>query len=154
MILITIRDTDVGKAREILAPLIAEGRIQDALRLINQYPADMRAALKPFVSHWTGAKTVVGTAQATMEMLRTITLGHDALIAGQIRVDGGVYGLHGVVGLPLVIGNKGVEEIVELALDEAERNLLIASAQSIEEKIAPWVRNVDDALDDARVFMA
>lgn len=49
----------------------------------------------------------------------------------------GQYGLEGLyVGVPCVLGSKGVEDIVELPLAPAERDLLHKSAESIRKDIA------------------
>jgi malate/lactate dehydrogenase len=87
------------------------------------------------VTHFSGAKTVVGTATTTVELLRTITLGHDALIAGQIVIEGEFYGIHGTLGVPFVVGNRGVERVIEIPVTEDEKELLMQIAQSIRQKI-------------------
>jgi malate dehydrogenase len=127
--------SDVAQAVGEVRQLIAEGKIQDAYCFVDLYPPDVRVALKPFVTHFSGAKTAVGTAAATMELLCTITLGHDALIAGQIVVEGEFYGIHGTLGVPFVIGNRGVERVIEIPVTEDEKELLVQSAQSIRQKI-------------------
>jgi len=48
----------------------------------------------------------------------------------------GEYGIRDVfIGVPVVLGAGGVERIVELRLDEAERAALLASAQAVRESI-------------------
>jgi malate dehydrogenase len=126
---------DVAQARNKLEPLIAEGRVREAYSFIDQYSPDIRVALKPFVTHFSGSKTVVGTAKATLELLRTITLGNDALISGQIKVEGEFHGIHSTIGVPFVIGNQGVERIVEIPLAEEEEKLLVENAHNVQQKI-------------------
>jgi malate/lactate dehydrogenase len=82
-----------------------------------------------------GARTAVGTAATTMELLRTITLGHDALIAGQIVVEGEFYGIHGTLGVPFVVGHQGVEQVVEIPMTDDEKALLLQSTRSIQQKL-------------------
>jgi malate dehydrogenase len=131
--------SDVAQAVDEVRQLIAEGKIQDAYCFVDLYPPDVRVALKPFVTHFSGAKTAVGTAATTMELLRTITLGHDALIAGQIVVEGEFYSIHGTLGVPFVVGNQGVVQVVEIPMMDDEKELLVQSAQSIQQKLGAFL---------------
>ncbi|MBC8427674.1 hypothetical protein H8D98_00280 [bacterium] len=126
---------DVAQIKDEISTLIAEGKIPEAYTLIDQYPPDIRVAMKPFITHFSGSKTAIGTAKATVELLRTITLGHDAFISGQISVEGEFYGIHSTIGIPFVIGNQGVEEIVEIPLAEEEKELLFQNADNVKQKI-------------------
>jgi malate dehydrogenase len=48
----------------------------------------------------------------------------------------GEYGIDGLyMGVPVVLGSKGVERIVELDLDDAERRALAASADAVREVV-------------------
>jgi malate dehydrogenase len=126
---------DVARVRQKTSPLIAQGKIRQAYDLVAPHPPGMRAALNPFITHLSGAKTVMGTAQVTMELLRTITLGSDALIAGQVKLEGDFHGLHSTIGVPFVVGNQGVSRVIDLYLTEEEEELLIQSAHNVQEKI-------------------
>jgi len=126
---------DVDRARGELMPLVAEGRVEEAYAMIDRFPPDVRTALKPFVTHFSGSKTVVGTARTTLELLRTITMGHDVLVSGQITLDGEAYGLRGTIGVPFVIGNRGVDRIFEIPMASDERTLLCDCARAVQEKL-------------------
>lgn len=126
---------DVHEIGDQLKKLVLKGHVKKAYQIIDQYPPDIRVALKPFITHFSGSKTVMGTARATMELIRTITLGNDALISGQIVLEGEFYGIHGTIGVPFVIGNQGVERVIEIAISEEEKRLLIQNAQNIQKKI-------------------
>ena len=136
----------VGKFPNVLADaqakveeLILAGQIRDAYEAVRQYPPDVRVVVRPFVTHYSGAKTVIGTARATMEFLRTITLGADALVCGQVALDGGAYGIRGAIGVPFVVGNRGVERVFELPLTQIERRMLCESAASVNAKIKRYL---------------
>ena len=131
---------DVIQASKILKGLITEGKVHEAYRLVDEYPPDIRVALKPFVTHFSGSKTVAATAKATMELLRTMTMGNDAFISGQLNIEGEFHGIHSTVGVPFVIGNQGVEQIVEISLRDEEKELLVRSARNVKEKIDEFVR--------------
>ena len=120
-------------------PLITEGKTQAAYQIVDRLAPDVRVAVRPFVTHYSGAKTIVGTARATMGFLKTITQGTDALVSGQIALEGEVYDLSGAIGVPFVIGNQGVDRVFELPLTDAERTALRAAAVEIRKKIEPFV---------------
>lgn len=126
---------DVAQVRKIIITLIGEGKIYEALKLIDRCPPDIRVAVKPFITHFSGSKTVVGTAQATLELLQALTSGHDTFISGQMSIEGEFYGIHSTIGVPLIIGNQGVEEIVEISLTEEEKKLLVQNAHNISQKL-------------------
>ena len=129
----------VARAQAELATLIRDGKVQEAYAVAGKYPPDVRVVTRPFVTHHSGAKTVNGTARATMEFIRTITQGADVLVSGQLALRGEVYGIHGTIGVPFVIGNQGVDRVFELPIDGAERSLLCESARLCSEKIARFV---------------
>ena len=125
----------VDRTRGELMPLVAAGRVEDAYAMIDRFPPDVRTALKPFVTHFSGSKTVVGTARTTLELLRTITMGNDVLISGQIALEGEVYGLRSTIGVPFVVGNQGVDRIFEIPMAPDERTLLCDCARAVQEKL-------------------
>ncbi len=126
---------DVGQIRAQVKTLVVADQVQEAYDFIDQYPPDIRVMLKPFITHFSGAKTAVGTARTTLELVRTITSGNDALISGQVCVAGEFYDIHGTMGVPFVVGNQGVDRIVEISLTPAERDLLVQAAQKVQQKI-------------------
>ncbi len=126
---------DVMEAVGKIKALIAEGKIRAAFAFASQYPPDIRVVLKPFVTHFSGSKTVMGTAKASTELIRMMTLGHDTLVSGQISLEGEFHGIHGTIGTPFVIGNQGVDRVIELGLDDAEKTLLLQSVANVQQKL-------------------
>ena len=115
--------------------LVASGRVGEAYAVVDRQPPDVRVVIRPFVTHFSGAKTVIGTARATMEFLRTITQGSDVLVSGQIALNGEVYGIRGTIGVPFVAGNKGVDRVFELPIADEEKQLLCSAAERVQSKI-------------------
>jgi len=127
----------VSDAFAQVSSLIRERRMAEAYRLVAALPPDVRVAVGPFVTHYSGAKTVIATARATMEFIRTITQGADALVCGQVSLNG-TYGIQGTVGVPFVVGNRGVDRVFELPMTDAEKALLQQSAHAIRDKITTY----------------
>ncbi len=126
---------DFAQASVRLKELIHAGQILQAYAFVDTYPPDLRAALRPLVTQFSGAKTIAGTARATLNLLRMVMLGHDALISGQISLQGDCYGLHSTVGVPFVIGNKGVDRYIDMRLWPEELEMLQQVAERIQGKI-------------------
>lgn len=129
----------VAEAQSRLRDLIQDGKVQEAYAVVAEYPPDVRVVVRPFVTHYSGAKTVIGTGSATMEFLRTITQGADVLVSGQVTLEGEAYGISGTIGVPFVVGNRGVDRVFELPIDSDERSLLCESARLCGEKITPYL---------------
>ncbi|MBN1782259.1 malate dehydrogenase [bacterium] len=136
--LATVHDA-IHEAGKELRNLVQQGRVQEAYSLISTYPPDIRVVLKPFVTHFSGSKTVMGTARVAMDFIRTITQGNDALISGQVTLAGEFYGIHGTIGVPFVIGNQGVDRIFEIPVSEDEKRLLVEKAGHVQTKLSPYL---------------
>jgi len=129
----------IAEAQVELGRLIQSGNIREAYATVESYPPDVRVVTRPFVTHYSGAKTVIGTARAAMEFIRTITQGADVLVSGQVALDGEAYGIHGTIGVPFVVGNRGVDRVFELPISDTERLLLRHAAAACEDKYAQFI---------------
>lgn len=70
-------------------------------------------------------------AQSTFEMVRAILLDEKRLLPCSVYLDG-EYGIKGVFnGVPVVVGSKGVEKIIELELTEEERRAFEISTEEV-----------------------
>lgn len=131
--------TDVATVRDKVLEMIREDKINESFELVDSYPPDIRAVVKPFITHLCGSKTIVGTARATLELIQAITSGHDTFISGQVNIQGEFYGIHGTLGVPLIIGNQGVEQIVEIKLTKEEKTVLVQKAKNINKKLEKFL---------------
>lgn len=110
--------------------------------LVDRYPPDLQAVIRPYLTHTSGAKTANGTASATVDLVRTVLDGRDIVIAGQVLLDGeitlGGQPWHGVLGVPVAVGPEGWTQVM---LDEPahdESRLLWEVGQAINEAIHSW----------------
>ncbi len=127
--------TRAAEVKRKVSGLVAGGAVHEALRYLDTLSPDLRVAAKPFVVHFSGAKTAAATAEATVEFVATMHQGHDVLVSGQILLEG-EYGIFGPVGVPFVLSLRGIEDVVELPLDEGERTALVAAAAAIGRSLA------------------
>ena len=117
-----------------LTLLEEEGPLQ-AFDHIRDLPIEMRTQVRPWTAHYTGSKTTIGPAMATIELLEKIILGRKDLISCQINLQGEFYGLKGIFGTPVILGRKGIEEIKEVDLWPQERDLLSEACQNINNRL-------------------
>jgi malate dehydrogenase len=72
---------------------------------------------------------------AAAQMVDSIVLDEKRVVPVTAFLEG-EYGIHGLyMGVPAKLGSKGVEQIVELDLDEGEQELLRASAEAVSEVV-------------------
>jgi malate dehydrogenase len=117
---------------------VAGTDMHQAFRLVDELAPDLRAALRPWLIHGSGAKTAVGTAGATVELVETLLDGRDILVAGQVSLDREVHDLVGVVGVPVVIGPAGWRQVMLDELPPDERQRFLESAEAIDKTLSPW----------------
>lgn len=100
--------SEILALRAEVLDLIREDRITDAYDAIAVQPPDLRAAVKPFFTHFTaGHTTEVVTAHAVADIIQAIVEGHRRVMTAQVHLEGEWLGLHAVIGAPVVIGPEG-----------------------------------------------
>ncbi len=119
------------EAWEKTLSLLEESGPSRAFEHIHGLPIEMRTQVRPWTAHYTGSKTTIGPAMATVDLLEKIILDKKDLVSCQIDLQGEFYGLKGIFGTPLVLGRRGVEEIKEISLWPEERDLLKSACQNI-----------------------
>lgn len=80
-----------------------------------------------------GTSAWYAPGSAAARMAEAITLNQKRVFPCCVKLDG-EYGLDDVfVGVPVVLGKSGIEKIIELRLDDAEKEELYASARAVKE---------------------
>ncbi len=100
---------------------------------------DVRVVVKPYVTHLSGSKTVMATANVTVDLVRTLLDGRDVLVAGQVVLEGDFYGLTGPLGVPVIVGQSGVQRVVEIPLTAEEKKQVKATSKRINDKVSAWL---------------
>ncbi len=124
------------------ADLLAATDTAAAFALIDSWPPDLRALARPWMTHQSGAKTATGTASATIDLVETVLDGRDIVVAGQVALAGevGVGGspVHGVLGVPVVLGPEGWSHVLLDPLPPDEDGRLAEAAGAVASGTAPW----------------
>ena len=128
--------SEVTEAKDRLLPL-AGTDVPAALRLVETWPPDLRAALRPWVTQLSGAKTATGTAAATVEVVATLAGGRQTVLAGQVALAGEVRGLSGPLGVPLVLDAAGWTPLPLDELTDDEDARLREVARTVAASVAP-----------------
>jgi malate dehydrogenase len=77
-------------------------------------------------------------AASAAQMVEAIVFDRKRLLAAAAYLDG-EFGLKGVfAGVPVILGRKGVEKIVEIDLNAEEKQALLKSAAEVKEGIQDW----------------
>jgi malate dehydrogenase len=126
--------------RAKLTDLVYGGEIAEAYRRLESLPPDVRVVLKPFITHLSGSKTVMATANVTVDLVQTLLDGRDVLIAGQVVLDKyDFYGLTGPLGVPVIVGQSGVKRVVEIPLTGTERQQMRNISEQVTGKVNAWM---------------
>ena len=128
----------VEAARESIRPLFLSDT-RAAFEAIEAMPPDVRVQLRPEMTHLSGARTVMATANVTVDMVRQMMEGREMSVAGQVMLEGeGVYGIRGVMGIPLIVSHQGVVRVLAPPVWQEEARALHEASAGISEKIARW----------------
>ena len=130
-----------NERREVNALLLA-GRITEAFTRVDALPPDVRVIVKPYITHFSGSKTVLATANVTVDLLSTLYDGKEVLVAGQTMLDkGDFHGLEGPLGVPVVVGPGGISRVVEIPLTDAEHSQLAMISHRLHRQVKSWMHD-------------
>jgi len=114
--------SDVRSLAHKIRDLTLNGEVLKATGMVNQQSADLRSALRKYVSYFAGPMYPrVGLAEAVSALVGDILNGRERVAAAQVMVQGEFLNLHGVIGAPIVIGGSGIKVApIDLANEEQE----------------------------------
>lgn len=137
-------DVFAAEVSESRARLAAIGAVDPAaaFELVESLRPGVRGVVRPYLTHTSGAKTVNGTAAATVDLVDAVLDGREIVVAGQVSLDGevtvGGAPLHGVLGVPVVIGPEGWSHVLLDRLAPDEETRLAEIHAHIQASIAAW----------------
>jgi len=123
---------ELTAARAAMLALVAAGDVAGAFDAVAGLPADLRALVKPFLVHFTaGHTTEIVTAHSVVDLVEAAIAGDDVQRPLQVRLDGEVDGMHGVLGVPVRFGPAGWHWVAPPAIAADEEAALRAGAAAI-----------------------
>jgi malate dehydrogenase len=112
-----------------ITELIDAGRIQQLIERTRNGGAEIVGLLKHGSAYYA-------PASSTFQMVKSILLDEKRLAPCAALLQG-EYGIKGVyAGVPVILGTRGVEKIVELELDGNEKSALMDSIKSVEKLLS------------------
>lgn len=138
---VTNFSAEVQREKLNVVAYLQQGLVREAFEHVDRLSPDLRVVLKPHLTHLSGAKTAVATANVTVDLVRTLMDGREIVVAGQVRLDGEFYGIHTSIGAPIVVDNHGWSQVVPIQLWEDEARLLMHSASQVQRKIREWTKH-------------
>lgn len=120
-----------------LLDLIGAGRVAEAYARVETLSPDLRAALRPYVTHYSGAKTVASSVEAALDLVRSLMDGREVAAAANVALEGEFHGVWGPCGAPVMIG-KGVESVIPLEICSEEASLLRERQKEVNARLARW----------------
>ena len=104
--------------------LFTEDRIEALIQRTRNGGAEI-------VGHLKTGSAFYAPAAATYEMVRSILMDEGRVLPCSVLLEG-QYGIKGVfAGVPVVLGAKGIERIIEIELNDTEKELLANSADAV-----------------------
>jgi malate dehydrogenase len=112
--------------------LVRRGQVHNAYALVQSFPADLRAVVKPFFTHFTAGRTTeLATAHAVAEIAAAVVTGEQKALPAQVVLDGEWLDFHGVVGAPVILTPDGWEHVYPIDLDADEVAALARAVDAI-----------------------
>ncbi|SDH37472.1 lactate/malate family dehydrogenase [Propionivibrio dicarboxylicus] len=109
-----------------------------ALERVSRLPPDLRVALKPFPIHYSQAKTVSATANATVELVKALCEGRAVGICAQYEHRGEM-GIDGPIGNRLILEGAVTRIVPGDDLSDEEIAQLQACAGRCRAKLKEWI---------------
>ncbi len=135
----------VARERNAIAELLAAGKVEEAFLRVDTLAPDVRVIVKPYVTHLSGSKTVLATANVTVDLVSTLLDGREVLVAGQAMLEGEFYGLKGPLGVPVVAGTNGISRVVEIPLSDQELDQLSHISRNVQRQVQSWMAEAEPA---------
>ena len=116
---------EIRAARTHALSLIEQGDVPAAYAFVQAQLPDVRAAIKPFFTHFTAGRTTeLATAHAVTDVVGFIGSGAKMAIPAQVLLDGEWPDLHGPVGVPVVTDPTGWSQVVPEVISAEEQAAL------------------------------
>jgi malate dehydrogenase len=119
---------EIKNAKARMAELVRADKVVEAYDYVSDLTADVRAAVKPFFTHFTaGHTTEMATAHAVADIVAAIAGGHRQVMAAQVTLDGEWLDLVGTIAVPILTDPQGWSHVMPLEITPSEREALLVA---------------------------
>lgn len=122
---------EIREARGRSLTMVHDGLVAQAYEFIQAQPPDVRAAIKPFFTHFTAGRTTeLATAHAVTDIVDFIVRGGRQVIPAQVILAGEEWGINGPLAVPVLLDPLGWSQVVAEPIAEDEHEALAAAAEA------------------------
>jgi len=125
-----LRERVAALHAEVLA-LLESNDVPEAYEACRRALPDARIFVQPFITYHCMHSTPNATANATLMCLAAIIAADARQMHGQVLLEGEVYGLRGVCGVPITLNSDGWHVLGMNSIDDVEQKMLHQAAESI-----------------------
>jgi malate dehydrogenase len=133
---------EVSHEKQVVMQYLEQGNISATYAYVDRLPPDLRVVIKPYVTHFSGAKTISATANVTVDLVKTLLDGKEIVVSGQVQLEGEFYGIQTPMGVPIVVTPFGWTQVVPLQLWEEEAQLLKRLADQLKQRLQEDLQHV------------
>lgn len=126
------------RMRNEIIKIAQKGDLAEAFQFFDKLPPDIRIMVGPFLTLFSGTKTDIATANATIDFIKSMLSGKDTVIAAQVSLDREFMNVTAPIGAPVIISPKGWDAVYPISLSDGEQYLFLETARSIQEKMQVW----------------
>ena len=128
---------EIRAARSEMLGMVDSGNVPGAFAFIEQQPPDIRAAVKPFFTHFTaGHTTEIATAHAVVDLVEFIARGQQMVVPAQVVLSGEMGELSGPVAVPVMLDQMGWSAVIDRSIAPDEHEALIRADAAITASLA------------------
>ncbi len=117
-----------AKAFQIAEQVLGRDGLDAAYRALHPFPTEVRAVVKSYLTHTSGAKTGGIAGQAVLNLMRAILSDEPVLLCAQ------TFSKFGTVGVPIALSRNGVILRLDI-LSDNEREALREVGEVVRQKI-------------------
>jgi malate dehydrogenase len=124
---------EIPEVRSRALELVNAHDVHGAFEFIQGQPPDIRAAVKPFFTHFTAGRTTeLATAHAVVDVVGFLVHGEQVAIPAQVILDGEFDNLRGPLAVPVLLSPTGWSQTVSTEVADDEREALRQAHRAIE----------------------
>jgi len=123
---------EIAESRTRMLGMVNDGEIEAAYRFIEALPPDLRAAIKPFFTHFTaGHTTELATAHAVVDIVEFMSREVGRVIPAQVLLEGETWGVQGPLAVPVMVDQWGWSQTVDESIADDETAALVSAAIAV-----------------------
>lgn len=123
---------EIRAARGRVLDLVSAGDVVGSYSYLQQQPPDIRAAVKPFFTHFTAGRTTeLATAHAVVDIVEFLVQAQPRVVPAQVQLQDDPWGINGIAAVNVLLDHRGWSQEIPHLIAPDERAALQLAAQAI-----------------------